>query len=680
MADGKSFARDVTTPISIPEVQAPDFSSNRTTAQDIAGIATFGFALHDRSVAQKAEKLRKQQIGEMDTKADALMSKWLNISAQHGERAANRQLQKDILDFGDPSQSSMLSTLTAKRIAQTQTGIPAGGTSSKKDTFLSNTSDEVIQRSLIAIGAPIGTDLNNTTPEILAAVELQAREFERLQIQVEVNKEAAQENTERGRANLNALASSAGKLLQSDLAPIVDSLFQNFRKLSEVPNPVEQKALIDQIQQSQTTVKDSFQRAVDSMFVDVPPSTEKEKAINDLTRQLDNVFKLYTDPNFDIAQRNASNLDFLVKNLKLDLFNAGNIMIRLKETYGQTIPELTFSNLAAQGGGSISEKVERAVEDVFFGQNEQQRTAFKLDKYMSYVSGIDKIEDAGDLLPREEQESLYKDAFKFFNDMSITGEILVQDKDTTEKLLGGITFLLEDGNKEKTSQALKIIDYLEHPNTQAAINKASPERKEAIDNMAITYSKTLLTNPVDGVIPRLNSLSTTMPIEFDAQKGEFTLKSTIPTQVSSASGLTSISSQIQREKFREARTAVKQANKALQVFKNSRDANPTLSNFTEQEAMSWLLKQSSGVQLGDSITIKGVLPDLPAETEAAIQRRVTVEQEQKRIAEIKEKGTLGEQIKGQAGELDKLSRLLKDVASGKIDLEALREALNADTK
>ena len=43
-----SFAKDVTTPIDVPQVQAPDFSQSTSTAQDIVGLASFGMQIANR--------------------------------------------------------------------------------------------------------------------------------------------------------------------------------------------------------------------------------------------------------------------------------------------------------------------------------------------------------------------------------------------------------------------------------------------------------------------------------------------------------------------------------------------------------------------------------------------------------------------------------------------------------
>ena len=58
-----SFAKDVVTGIDVPQVQAPDFTQNSTTAQDVVGLASFGLGLKAKSDAKEAKiaALQKQE-------------------------------------------------------------------------------------------------------------------------------------------------------------------------------------------------------------------------------------------------------------------------------------------------------------------------------------------------------------------------------------------------------------------------------------------------------------------------------------------------------------------------------------------------------------------------------------------------------------------------------------------
>ena len=118
-----SFAKDVTTPIDVPQVQAPDFSQSTSTAQDIVGLASFGMQIANRQNAKNQEAERQVKHLEATKKVDGLVSKFITIGEQKGRNKALIEIQKEISSSGDPMMSSFLTEEFAKRNKELNFGI-----------------------------------------------------------------------------------------------------------------------------------------------------------------------------------------------------------------------------------------------------------------------------------------------------------------------------------------------------------------------------------------------------------------------------------------------------------------------------------------------------------------------------------------------------------------------------
>ena len=82
MAEG--FARDVTTEIAIPQVQAPNFNQNRSTVEDVADIASFGLGIFEQQKAKKQEAARQGRLNAVSGGALKAQSMLEDIKIQKG--------------------------------------------------------------------------------------------------------------------------------------------------------------------------------------------------------------------------------------------------------------------------------------------------------------------------------------------------------------------------------------------------------------------------------------------------------------------------------------------------------------------------------------------------------------------------------------------------------------------
>jgi len=119
-----SFAKNITTPIDIPTVQAPNFNSNTSTVQDVATLASFGLAINDRVEAKDKEQQRQAIEQDASLFVDKLVTQTLENAQQPGGMSkALQSAQLAISARGTPLQSSFINTEFSKRIASAQQGV-----------------------------------------------------------------------------------------------------------------------------------------------------------------------------------------------------------------------------------------------------------------------------------------------------------------------------------------------------------------------------------------------------------------------------------------------------------------------------------------------------------------------------------------------------------------------------
>jgi len=67
-----SFAKDVVTDVNVPSVQAPDFSQNTSTTQDVVGLLGFGLQIKNRQDALKAKEAQAKKNNELEGLAQGI--------------------------------------------------------------------------------------------------------------------------------------------------------------------------------------------------------------------------------------------------------------------------------------------------------------------------------------------------------------------------------------------------------------------------------------------------------------------------------------------------------------------------------------------------------------------------------------------------------------------------------
>jgi len=465
-------------------------------------------------------------------------------------------------------------------------------------------------------------------------------------------------------------------LLDQKTSPMLHEYFKITKDIGKM-DPSQQPQAYEQSRRNVLEVTNGLRLAINSQLGSLPASEDTERESKRFEKQIDNLESLVTSSDFNEAEANARALEFMTGKLKLDVMKSGNLLFHAKQTYGVDFTDLLNNKLAEGQGKTIFEKMEDVIETELFGDavTEAQRKAFTYEKFMDYTSGKGSIDDVGSIFSEKDRATLYQEAFSIQEDNFKSGKVFDGSPEMREDLVGSVTHILADGNKENAHTALRVVDFLSHPNTQRALEEVeskNPERVKAIKNMAISYSRTHLTNPSDGTLATLNN-SSIKGITFDVNKKMFVIP---PPEVRrpTAGGMRGdIASAVRTSGFNSATKAATQANRAIEVFFENKASNPALAGLSDSQALNWLLTKGSGVSLGENISVvNGKFEPLPEQAEEAISQQVSLEELSKIKEETLKRASTESQLSEMGKQLQRVNSVLRQLQSGEIKAEDIK--------
>ena len=105
----QGFSRNISTDVSTPKVQAPNFSNNRSAVEDVADVAQFGLSLFNN--VQNQKKAERVAANEEDIASEALAIDALKLDLQDQgitSTKANAAIMKRLARHSNVKKQSIL--------------------------------------------------------------------------------------------------------------------------------------------------------------------------------------------------------------------------------------------------------------------------------------------------------------------------------------------------------------------------------------------------------------------------------------------------------------------------------------------------------------------------------------------------------------------------------------------
>jgi len=621
----QGFTRDITTPIAVPQVQAPDFSQNRSTVEDIADVASFGLAVFDRVQAGNREEKRQERVSSANRLADDLVIEYTNILEQKGgsKTKANIALQRKISNNPD---SEYVNGLVAKRLMGLRADFPNAVAANKPPaTPFDMASPEEKSKAM--------TELN-----LLAEPAVGTEERTKLDTLVNNNTAnrvnlansatAVANSAKESDAELDTLEIDNRKMLTNETRGSIVKATELLEQLDSLPIG-QQAEGYKEIRRSMAILKGSMIDHTDAIYAGVTTSQGKERHEATLA-QVNRVFKNFEDADDAVLQDVAKQTDWLVNAKTLDLLSAGEIIPLVEAiTGGKIMNEVFWSEIIRS-----KKSTETIVQTVskLYKLSEGQQAAFDVETFAKYVAGGGVIDDISDIpLTDEGRASLFKSGFSFYKNITKNGKLGEMDDLDKGKASTAIINILNDSNSKDPNTAEQIMSWIKDPEMADFLSKINPEQAGDIKNMMITTSKDSARNS-GGNLKSINDKSD--KIIFNTKTGEFT-----------ATQAGTVSSREDPNQARRLRNTISKANADVKVFLQNKDAHPTLKDMSQSEALHWFLKGGSGaVPLSDDVKVVGNLSAPQVEKQAQIEAEQTNQEWEATEAKIKFEASLPAQI------------------------------------
>ena len=611
MAKQQGFQRDVTTDISVPQVQAPDFNQNRSTVEDVADIASFGLQLFDRYQAGEKQKTAEIALKENTDQSDVIFSNYLRNVGQKGRNAANIQAHREISRTGNTGvQTSMfgerLSVFNRGAVAEKAKQGPV-------NSFTYQTKQEQ-GRIAMAAGVPDGAVPTEEGPAMTmvlnymkTASDLSA-ESDLAIAEVKMAKDVTIHMA-------NRMGSAISAQIGFQLTPVVNELVVLSKKASNLPAN-QAKAVYDQLLEDGASLRDTFETSIDKELAWLPVALRKEQK-DELMIQLDRTITDFTDVDKVQRDKNIKTYEFLTNAIKLDMFQSGNFMEKMKLAIGKDIPELTWKYL--QDNKKVGEEFMSLAANTF-GLTPQQEQLMTIETFQSYVAGAGKLDDlkVGNApITKEARARLYKDGFDFLSGRTKSGEFLTFKKENKDRIGNAMIHVLDDSNHQDSNTQKQIVKWANDDNFRALLDSPDFDQDKAktIKNMIINSSKTA-SRSADGSIKFINKAPAWF--RLNVGKGIFELTDAAPLANSKTLTL-----------------AMDEANRDLRAFMQSKDANDGLKDMDNSTVLHWFLKEGAGnlVLDGKVETFNGTLKPTEREERKAIDSGRSLKDIQAEVAE-----------------------------------------------
>ena len=636
----QGFQRDVTTQIKIPQVQAPDFTQNRTGVEDLADVASFGLQVFDRVSAGNRETKRLERLATADNNVNSLINEYSSILDQGGSlQKANSNFQKRVAQMEN---SGYIRDQVIKGLKPTREDFRSSQAGKNKpefpEDFIDDPANDAIFRD-VKLGnkwdttAPQGTELrekqNAALRDKLNLINHNANQQQDLAIKKDKTavdrKEIVSLHYEQyGLANATMLNEMGEMLEEAKLSPIGD-----------------QKAILANIDTITTNMEQAFvQQGLAKLG---PDATAQE--IKTLETNAASFFGLQRNATQEYRDASTRALELFTNDHNINAWEAGNILTQLKLVAGEGaagIGLIEYISRQSLPDEAIADVVGRA-----YGLTKTQQAGLDKQRLTNYLAGGGTMPDIDDLPYREgEKEALFKQGFDYYKELTVKGDLGSMEGVDATVASNGLVNVLADHNSQDPETSGQILSIVSDPDMGIFLERVGKEGEEGkkqadgLRNMIITTSKDSLRSN-GGSLSKLNSKP--QNVFFDSRKGSFALH---PDFLQGEGALPATKNVRQKE--------VDSANKAVKTFLRDRKGNPALADMTETEALHWLLKGGSGsVALSKDVKVVGGDLVAPTASEEQILRQQSNQEWQDRIKRETDLVTASETLKQKSFDIKK---------------------------
>ena len=590
----QGFNRDVTVPIKVPA--SPTLKTNTgSLVGDITQVASFAIGLSDRNEAKALENVRQEKLKSANIFVDDLVTEYTTVVKQRGVAFAKSHAQRRISSNGTPNQSAFMSESFLNRV----NGIdPAAGQGTAPKTLWelnanNETGSQALAHENLFSAPPVGT------PERAALESTTARLVQNKQAYALLEKER-KENGIKTKRKVNEVETVTKTQLSDNFKPLIRKAEDLLKRVQNAP-PGERAALMEEIRGSVAVLRQAGYEFIDSSFVGVQDDLAKGP-IESSRKSLDTVLDLF-DTQDEAAMSLASRqLTYLTDVVQLDLMQSGNVIQLVSKIYGKDMPALTWDKIMSKF--KTSKDFEGAVEDSL-GLSQELRDSLKLTELNAYINGKGRIGDISQQLSEEDRHDIFTSGFEVMEEVTKEGGFdKLQAEDVPVVVDAGINMLQDGSQDAKTTD--RLLDWVGSQKYRDLVKKGDPRKAQALGNMVITRARDSITSP-----DLLSTLDDNVTFNVDTGLFEQLISA---SEVSSSNSVSRIGADAKRVQAVEQKKKLDRLNSRVKNFLDFSDSNIALKEMSQEQKLSWLLKQGSGEKLPEGVRVIGGFLEVPKVT------------------------------------------------------------------
>jgi len=670
-----SFARDVTTAIEIPTVQAPDFTKNRSSVGDAIDIIGFGLGIQERNNAKEQEADRVGLLNTANSIAGVAES-----SLQQPGGSVTKSLnaaRKSIAQLGlDPTRTAQLQSVVSQRLGFKTIGQAVLSEQQKFDNALDGEFDDtkkfgVLARSQLAPGQT-WSEQSTETKELIVERALQLEDRARVSA---TNRETELKGLRDGNFATAQGYFKTSKDIESQISGTMLSIYK------EELNKAQKQGLTLGLQQLQSmkdsmvSVQENFKQQLNDNFSEDNLLNFNEKDSKRLRIARDSAIKRFDDKIAFINQletdafKDFTDTAALLKDQdEIDLQESMPKLLQFRSVYGSpTMNTLIASNLAKNPAlrNALKGVVINSLDTLGLTQTDSFTAG------MTIMAGIGKGKAILDYDAEDNNQAanIYWETTKAF--VENPSMIETSSKEGITKMaiaaVQVLEFAEERGTDDDKQRAIKTLN---SPGFKALYDKSEPDVKSALGRKILQYNRDTIANTAKRFIleqnPGIGKAS------YNANTGKFEFKAgekSIPVSgllLEGGGGVTNEGNQRRREQAR-----ADELNKQLAVIDIYAQDDPFLAGLSSKQRKDFFIR-SAGLP---ATAVTGTLSEFTAEDEQAQAQGVTIQE----LRDVAEQGTnLGKQAEffsdverqvQQAGLSPELQQQVKDKVTSLINGE-----------
>ena len=658
------FAKNVTTPIDIPQIQAPNFSQNTSVVQDVVGLAGFGLQINARQQAMKAEEARKVTLSQGLEIANSIQGLQGQISGPKLFREAQKRITAA---GGGVIQQAELGAIVAQQFGFSSLGQATLSESEKLANNLEQELSRVGEFGNLALMqvAPNSTfsELDNGTRE--RVVELG------LKMQVDAGKVASDKRQslvalETG--NLNQLGAffKADKEQYNALGSVMVSLYGQLVNTASKQGLQLVAADLLQMKESVVFVAQNQKSNLQDMFsadrllkIDSKDRASVQTLVDKRVKFYDDQIKFVNELEADEFKNFADTAKLLSDKHQIDLLRSVPELLKFKALYGPQAMNLLVTETIAKKP-EYREALANATLKGFEATGITREDTFNIG--LGIVAGIGEgktIQDYDEGDANTAADIYWKTTKEFISNAGMI------DNSTQEGVVSMaiaavnvLEFAEERGAVDDKQRALQTTN---SPEFKKLYDKSPPEIKSALGRKVVQYNRDTLENNIKRIKADEGGFDLDSTTTYNADTGKFEVDFTL--QIDDEVAFRSGGGSGVLLKRKQLKDKVEGLNKQLEVVKIYSKDDPFLSSLTDKEQRDFLVR-SAGLPRD---TIKGRLTEFSSKQEEAQRAGISV-------ADLKERTSIQETTSKAAGVFSDIER---QVQQSNIPQERVNKALQS---